>query len=165
MCVKKGKILRKKNKDINVNLNSFSRRAIRNRVWEQRINSPLFNVRIYAKVICSNKASNCKIFLTCPPLSGPGGPFPEDVWEVQEGRKAITHNQLDFLKLLLDLAARLPLLALLPPRYILSGGLGLKLPAFFVTYEPSSAACKVLSCDFCNQNSFCEKPAKDQRPS
>jgi len=25
------------------------RRAIRNRVWEQRINSPLFNVRIYAK--------------------------------------------------------------------------------------------------------------------
>jgi len=29
--------------------NSFSRRAIRNRVWEQRINSPLFNVRIYAK--------------------------------------------------------------------------------------------------------------------
>ena len=31
--------------------NSFSRRAIRNRVWEQRINSPLFNVRIYAKVI------------------------------------------------------------------------------------------------------------------
>ena len=26
------------------------RRSIRNRVWEQRINSPLFNVRIYAKV-------------------------------------------------------------------------------------------------------------------
>ena len=66
MGVKKGKILRKKKK--NVDLNSFSRRAIRNRVWEQRINSPLFNVRIYAKVICSNKASNCNILLTFLPF-------------------------------------------------------------------------------------------------
>ena len=45
-----GKCLNNKYPDQEYHSIFFSRRAIRNRVWEQRINSPLFNVRIYAKV-------------------------------------------------------------------------------------------------------------------
>ena len=35
---------------VKLGLDAGYRQAIRNRVWERRINSPLFNVRIYAKV-------------------------------------------------------------------------------------------------------------------
>merc|ERR1712037_575726 len=54
--------------------------------------------------------------------------------EVQEGREAITHNQLDFLQLLFCRQQVRCLLALLPPRCMLSGGFGLKLPSLLFVH-------------------------------